>query len=163
MASLNLDSCDVAAGGVENKSLFPMVAMSDAISLVLSKAQCLGSEAVGILESVNRVAAEDVCAPEAFPPFQASIMDGYAVNAPTAKGIYEIEFASLAGSAPSSLSPCKVAYITTGAQLPVGANAVVKIEDCRGAGSDITDRVEILVPTEAGANVRQVKYYYEMR
>ena len=77
--------------------------------------------------------AQDVLALENFPPFQASIMDGYAVNAPLGPGLYKVRERIYAGDGETlSLAEGEVAYITTGSKLPAGANAVVKV----GSDSD---------------------------
>ena len=59
-----------------------------------------------------------------------SILDGYAVRAADGPGEYPVVGRIVAGVDPDfTLQPGQVAYITTGAKLPPGADAVVKFED----------------------------------
>ena len=148
------ESCTRPASS-ERESGFPMVDMAEALHTVLSQVLPLQPELVSVAQSLSRVAAEVVLAPEPFPPFPAAIMDGYAVAAPLAPGQYAISSKALAGGASAPLSPGSVAYITTGAPMPPGSNAVVKFEDTRGVlGMPEDEAVEILVRAEPGMNVR---------
>ena len=111
-------------------------------------------------ELLGRTLAEDLVATESFPPFPASIMDGYAVKAPLSAGVYAIASSIHAGATPdpaatSALeSGTAVAYITTGAMVPEGANAVVKVEDTELVGEgQVRIKVDVMSP---GLNVRQV-------
>lgn len=117
------------------KSKYPMIPVDEALELVLSSSDPLPLESVNIFTSspasvIGRVIAADVIAPEALPPFAASMMDGYAVVAEDGEGVYPVVSNITAGCASRGhLSSGSVAYITTGAPLPPGANAVVPVED----------------------------------
>lgn len=114
--------------------------------VTLPAASCLG-----------RVLAVDVVASSPLPPFPASIKDGYAVRAGDGAGEFTVAFDALAGSMPPPLPPGTVAYISTGAPLPPGADAVVQIEDTEQlpAGDDGRARVRILTAApRPGADVR---------
>ena len=143
-------------GPAERESGFPMVGMAEAVQTALLQASPLEAEQVSLDASLSRVAAETVLAPEPFPPFAAAIMDGYAVAAPLAPGQYAVSAKTLAGGVSKPVAPGTAVYITTGAQMPPGSNAVVKFEDTRGVpGVPEEEAVEILVKAEPGANVRQ--------
>eukprot|EP01048_Picozoa_sp_COSAG05_P018765 COSAG05_NODE_2807_length_2617_cov_2.139396_2_plen_109_part_00 len=59
-----------------------------------------------------------------------SILDGYAVRAEDGAGDFAVVGRVVAGTDPQfALQPGQVAYITTGAKIPEGADAVVKVED----------------------------------
>lgn len=77
--------------------------------------------------------AEDLHADRDYPPFDKSLMDGYAVRcADLAKTPVELEVAGeSAAGRPSSvaLSARKAIAIMTGAPLPAGADGVVPVED----------------------------------
>ena len=61
-------------------SEFPMVSMSDAFAKVLAYSSfTVSSEIIPLHTALGRTAAADVLAKEPLPPFDASIMDGYAV------------------------------------------------------------------------------------
>jgi gephyrin len=91
-----------------------------------------------------------------FPHFRASIMDGYAVQAPLTPGIYRIVQEFHAGdltSISTEMSKKDVSYIATGAKVPDTANAVVKIEETR----KISDtEVEILCSVQEGDHIRAI-------
>ncbi|MCB0148716.1 MAG: molybdopterin molybdenumtransferase MoeA, partial [Caldilineaceae bacterium] len=71
-----------------------------------------------------------VTAPDPLPPFPASVKDGYAVVAADGPGIYPVIGEVTAGRmADFAMAPGSVAYITTGAPLPRGADAVVMVEE----------------------------------
>jgi molybdopterin biosynthesis enzyme len=99
------------------------------------------------------ISCRDIIAKDSFPPFPASIMDGYAVHAPLQPGIYKIQENILAGNVPGlPLQEGFVSYITTGAMLPEGSNAVVKIEDTEKEG----DAVRIKKSVAVGTDIRGV-------
>lgn len=112
---------------------YPMVDVGDAIQLVLAEASRLTpqAETIPAQQSLGRILSEDVVATEPFPPFQASILDGFAVAVapnPDSDVYVLLEGKLTAGSSPPSdqrpLTPGEAIYITTGANLPPGATAV---------------------------------------
>lgn len=117
----------------------------------------MGSEAIPLSPALlGRIASEDVVATESFPPFAASIMDGYAVMGPIEPGVFEIAESIHAGAVPQvELKAGSVAYITTGAALPAGATAVVKIEDTEKVAS-AGKQVNIKVSVAKGMHVREI-------
>ena len=85
-----------------------------------------------------------------FLPF-FSVQDGYAVRSSDPPGTYPVAFAVAAGADPAAraLPAGSVAYITTGAPLPAGADAVVQVEDTEaveggGGGGGAATVVRIL-------------------
>jgi len=104
--------------------------------LVITRVTGLGAvletESVPLREALGRVLAHDIVSDRDYPPFDRSIRDGYAIRSdethPGAqlKCIGELR----AGNTPSvSVSPGSCIQIMTGAALPVGADAVVMIEN----------------------------------
>lgn len=74
--------------------------------------------------------AEAVVAGDDFPAAPVSMMDGYAVKVPLKAGVHSVQSQIRAGDESDKLlQPNCVTYITTGAVLPKGADAVVKVED----------------------------------
>ncbi len=103
--------------------------------------------------------AEDVFAQEDMPSFSNSAMDGYAVHAqevasatPENPAILKIIDKTYAGDPQhhSSLPEKSTVKIMTGAALPEGADAVVKVEDTAFHG----DNVQIFHSVRAGENIR---------
>jgi molybdopterin molybdotransferase len=107
-----------------------------------------------LAESLGLILAEDVRSDVDSPPFDKALMDGFAVRAAdAASGKAELRILEriTAGTAPTKpVGPGEASQIMTGAPLPDGADAVVRIEDCRvDAG-----RVHIDArPVQAGANI----------
>lgn len=104
-----------------------------------------GSEVVKIENALNRVLVKQVTAPEDYPPFSRSLLDGYAVTArDTSEASEEMPVSlKVAGQVKMGEEPSEkidnglAMYIPTGGMLPQGADAVAKIEKCRenGGGS----------------------------
>ena len=156
-----------------------MLSVEDAVAIVVGQCEAGGSapERVELRRCHGRVLAEDIVAPEPLPPFRASVMDGYAVVASDGTGEFPVVGRVLAGgarSSPSRIAAGQVAYITTGAPVPDGADAVIKVEDTEGTaageegprtkGSVISDSessVRILKGTTAGSNVRPIGFDME--
>ena len=100
------------------------------------EAKSLGVEEVSLLESSNRVLAENIAANMDIPPFNRSTVDGYAVRAEDTFGAEENRPVVLhvsgtvnIGELPvATVKKGKAAEIATGAPIPQGADAVVMIE-----------------------------------
>jgi len=96
----------------------------------------LGGEGVVLENASGRVLAEDVICSDAFPPFDRSAMDGYALRAKDTFGASEGSPALLEvcgevkmGEKPAiGVGPAGAVRISTGGMLPEGADAVVMVE-----------------------------------
>ena len=95
-------------------------------------------ESIPLLRAVGRVNYEDIRAHINQPPFNCSAIDGYAVRAKdiTAAGkqavILRVTQTVFAGDTPArALGPGESAQVTTGAQLPLKADCVVKQEETK--------------------------------
>jgi gephyrin len=103
-----------------------------------------------------------VLAPEALPPFPAAILDGYAVRAADGAGEFEetawrVTAGTDAAGLGYELRPGQVAPIATGAPMPPGADAVVKIEDTELLlPATSPQRVRVLKGVAVGASIRPV-------
>ncbi len=102
-------------------------------------------ESVPLEEALGRVLAEDVVSPIDVPPFDRATVDGYAVKAEDTFMASESEPVRLkvigevhAGDAPA-LKPGRgeAVYISTGAPLPEGTDAVIQFEDVERVGNEI--------------------------
>lgn len=138
---------------------YPMISMNEAVDRVISRAHPLPQESVAFVDAVGRVVAEDFVAPRPHPPFAASVMDGYAVRSADCPGVMTLIGASRAGapmrgSGNTSIQPGQCAYITTGAPLPPGADAVVPSEECRVDGGTVSIDANV----DAGKWVRPVGF-----
>ncbi len=111
-----------------------LVAVEEALRVLLAQASMPGDvERVDIGDALNRVLAEDITAQIDVPSFDASVMDGYAINSRDIgrKKYFPVVQRIAAGQAPSiPLESGCAARIFTGAPLPDGADTVVAQEAC---------------------------------
>ena len=112
-------------------------------------------EAVSLDDALGRVPAEAVIAPHALPGFARATVDGFAVRAADTYGASEglPSYLDLAGEAPmgrppeTEVRPGTAIAIATGAPLPPGADAVLKIEHTQAATPEL---LEVLRPVTPG-------------
>jgi molybdopterin molybdotransferase len=110
-------------------SLYPMVAVDDAIELVLARATVLAPEEVAVDDAFGRVLAETVSAADDMPPFVASAVDGYAVVASDGLAPRRVLSEIIAGTTTTpTVEPGTAVRIMTGAPMPPGADAVIMVE-----------------------------------
>eukprot|EP00388_Colpodella_angusta_P040759 GDKK01051151.1.p1 GENE.GDKK01051151.1~~GDKK01051151.1.p1 ORF type:complete len:700 (-),score=150.70 GDKK01051151.1:51-2057(-) len=114
-------------------------------------------EEISIELANGRVLANPIKAQFDFPPFRASIMDGFAVaDCSSSEFIIDGESLTGVGSNKTVVSNNAV-YITTGAPVPEGAVAVIMIEDCdvheTKKSFTLTPKAQKLTP---GLNIRAV-------
>ncbi|KAI9269302.1 MoaB/Mog domain-containing protein [Phascolomyces articulosus] len=159
-------SLDAPVSQRARTSPYPIIPVDEAESLVAKYAHITETVSVPVSqELLGHVLAEDVKAVEAVPGYRASIVDGYAVRASQSPGVYIVGSVSLASdNDPSSLTaqiPADhIVRIATGGMVPAGMDAVVMVEDTRliEASEDGKEekRVEILVKTSSGENIREI-------
>ncbi len=114
-----------------------------------------GVERVALADALGRVPAEPLVAPHALPGFARATVDGYAVHAVDTYGASEglpshLELAGEArmGVPPAiELAPGAAVSIATGAPLPLGADAVVKVEHTQPATAEL---IEVSRPAAPG-------------
>ncbi len=119
----------------------------------------LPAEPVAVEEALGRVLARDVVSAEEVPGWDNSAMDGYAVRAADTAGAgaespakLRLSDESRAGApAVGALEAGQAFGISTGAVVPEGADAVVRVEDTRASGDEISVRVEV----EPGRDIRR--------
>ena len=120
-----------------------------------------GAEDVPLADALGRVLAAEVVAPASLPPWDNSAMDGYAVravdvaDASSAAPVRLPVIATIAAGhrAPRALAQGEAMRIMTGAPVPEGADAVVRVEDTDGGEQLVTvhDARDVRTPTR---NVR---------
>ncbi len=129
---------------------------------VIEAMKQLGAESVPLQQALGRVLAEDVQANRDQPPYDVSAMDGFAIrsadvaNVPT---VLEVIEDIKAGDMPTKVVGAgQCARIMTGAPVPQGADAVIRVEDTQ-ALSDGRVRIDVSVKTrndirDRGENMR---------
>src|SRR5262245_25201519 len=113
-----------------------MLSVGEAQTIVLQHARPLPPESMALgPAALGLVLAEDVVSDLDMPPYDKSMMDGYAVRAadlPDGRGTLSVIEEITAGQTPRlPLGPGQAARIMTGAPLPTGADAVVMVERTR--------------------------------
>ncbi|HEY8995377.1 MAG TPA: hypothetical protein VIM71_11985, partial [Lacunisphaera sp.] len=144
-----------------------MLPVIDALHEILSRARQLDAEPVSLASALDRVLREPARADLDSPPFDASAMDGYALNIGGARpsdglgsehsiktrpeaGFHHMVFRligeSSAGLAfPGTVGPGECVRIFTGAPVPAEADHVVKQEETSREGANV--RITNIAPT----------------
>jgi len=131
-----------------------MINYKQALEIIAKHAKPLEKIEVNISNALGRVCAADITSPEIVPQFNNSAMDGFAVNSTILKQASEGNSIALkvVGSTAAGDSPEKGGEgaweIMTGAPVPLGYDAVVKIEDTKTIKKDIEGR-----PQEISINI----------
>ena len=141
-----------------------MIPLEDYVAQVLETLSPLENGRLALEQAHGRVLAEDVTAVLPVPPWTNSAMDGYAVRAGDTAGaspqtpvVLPVTGDVPAGAAPQPLAAGTAQRIMTGAMLPEGADAVVKVEDTDQAPGPrpLPERVELRAEARPGLNVRR--------
>ena len=133
------------------------------IAELLAALEPLPAVVLPLAEAHGLVLAEDAAAALPVPPWTNSAMDGYAVRAADAAGagpspvVLPVGGDVPAGAVPAPLEPGTAQRIMTGAMLPEGADAVVRVEDTdqEPGPRPLPERVEIRAAPRPGLNVRR--------
>ncbi len=129
--------------------------VSEAQRVIFESVALLGSESVTLEQSLGRVLSEDIRANRDLPPYHVSAMDGYAVRSAdlTAAPVnLEIIEDIKAGDMPrKTVQSGQCSRIMTGAPLPQGADAVMRVEDTQEISADT---VQIGKSVPSGHDVR---------
>jgi molybdenum cofactor synthesis domain-containing protein len=133
-----------------------MIPLEEAKRQVQEACPRLEPRRLPVADARGCVTAEPVVATEDVPPFANTAVDGYAVQAADTTGV-PVELTVVAtlpaGAAPTvPVASGEAIRIMTGAPLPLGADAVVMVEDTERL--DGGDRVRIERAAEKGDSVR---------
>lgn len=105
----------------------------EAQGIIFATLQTLGSETVTLAQSLGRILAEEVRANRDLPPYDVSAMDGFAVrSADVAQAPVRLTIIEdiKAGDMPThTVQIGQCARIMTGAPVPAGVDAVIRVED----------------------------------
>jgi molybdopterin molybdotransferase len=130
---------------------------SEALRIIGSFPVSPSTETIHIEEALGRVLALDIVSGEDIPPFQRSLVDGYALRAKDTYGAKETSPSLLAVKGEVrvgeetglALEDGSTVYLSTGAMVPEGADGVVMQEFVRRAG----DAVEVTRGVVRGENI----------
>jgi molybdopterin molybdotransferase len=125
--------------------------LARALALVHEHRVSAAVESVPVVRAAGRVLGGDVTMRGDHPPFDNSAMDGWAVRAADTPGTLARVGESSAGSPwDGTVGPGQAVVISTGAEIPSGADAVVPRERVAVDGDSVT-----VPPAEPGAFVRR--------
>lgn len=142
--------------------------VDDVIARILHAMQPLPSDPVPLLDALGRVLAKDIHAGQDVPAFASSAMDGYAVRAEDVISASHEHPTRLrvvadipAGVQPDvRLGAGEAARIMTGAPLPEGADAIVRVEDtgdqwASDGQAALPETVDVFQAAKPGRDVRE--------
>ncbi|HMM80794.1 MAG TPA: molybdopterin molybdotransferase MoeA [Pyrinomonadaceae bacterium] len=134
-----------------------MIPLKKALKLVERTIPRLGNERVALRDAVGRYLAEDIVADGDQPPFDRSMMDGFAVVAAdvaNAPATLRIVGESAAGRGwHHEMKRGEAVRIMTGAPVPAGADTVQRVELTRSYFNDANEFVEILESAKKGMSI----------
>ena len=137
-----------------SREFFTVRTVSDALT-GFRPARRTAVESVALDHALGRVPAEPLSAPHALPGFARATVDGFAVRAADTYGASEglPSYLDVAGEVRMGeppkveVRPGAAVAIATGAPLPPGADAVVKVEHTQAATAEL---LEVLRPATPG-------------
>jgi molybdopterin molybdotransferase len=131
-----------------------MLTLDDALHLLMMSVSPFPAVRVPLDEAWGLTLAENVMSDVDSPPFDKALMDGYAVQSEgvvTGSATLSVIERITAGVVPTqSVTAGTAIQIMTGAPLPRGADAVVRVEDTSDDGSLVTIAGK---PISSGANI----------
>lgn len=150
----------------KGEKMADLLPVREAQEKILSILKTKGSETCKVELAYHRVLAENIASPIALPPFNNSSMDGFAVRSE--------EVANAASGTPVSLPVSMdipagftqkgvllkgtAGRILTGAPVPVGADAVIPVEDTdqyqKPQTAPMLNTISIFKPARQGDNIR---------
>jgi molybdopterin molybdotransferase len=127
-----------------------LISIDEARRRVVHAVRVLETEDVALADAMERVLARNVESPANVPPFDNSAVDGFAVEAGPSAELQLIGESRAGHPSGRHLRPGAAVRISTGAEIPVGATAVVPVERARTS----SDRVEVEASAH-GENIRR--------
>lgn len=144
-----------------------LISVEDAVESLLSKVDLTGTVEIETSNALRRIIAQDIESQIDVPSFDRAAMDGYAVvgkdtfgaspkNPKTVQKTGKIEIGEVSEL---SMKSGEAIRISTGAAIPPGADAVVKIEDTEIDDNDQVTIYNALAPgknvSKAGEDIKQ--------
>lgn len=136
-----------------------MLSVEEAQKIILAEIRRIGAERISLSQALGRTLSEEMISPLDHPPWDTSAMDGYAVRYADTAGasratarILKIIEEIPAGAMPQkTVQGGEASKIMTGAPMPKGADAVVKVEETERNG----DQVKIFEAADDGDFIRK--------
>lgn len=133
------------------------VTLEEALSLLLDECPQTRTIHLPLMEALGSVLAEEVVSDTNIPPFNRSPLDGYALRAADTEGaspetpvtLAVIDDISAGRVSSKTIESRQAIRIMTGAKIPAGADAVLRLEDVKNGGGTVT----LKKPIAANANI----------
>jgi len=111
--------------------------LEEALEILLQKIQLKGKTPVPLELCYQRVLAEDIVSEIDFPSFDRSALDGYAIRMEDVRYasvrnpslLKQVDYIPAGSCHVKKIGAGKTARIMTGAQIPEGADAIIRLED----------------------------------
>jgi molybdopterin molybdotransferase len=107
------------------------VALERALFLAAARAPAARAEQVPVRRAAGRVLANPVTCAGDIPAFTNSALDGFALRSADTPGDLRVVGETRAGQGAGAIGPGEAMAIATGAPLPTGADAILRVEDAR--------------------------------
>lgn len=134
-------------GRQDSGAMTSVVSVEEAQKIIFSAVSPGPTVRLPLRSAVNRTLAEAVVCDIDFPPFDRALMDGYAVRAAdmaSVPAMLKVVGQVPAGEVPQAeLAPGEAMQISTGAPIPAGCDAVVRVEDSELHGEKVTIRAAV--------------------
>jgi len=122
-----------------------VLSVEEALDCIVRSVHGVEAEPVPLAESLNRVLAENIIAPQDLPRFSHATVDGFAIHRHDVERASEnggvalevIETVPAGSSATKTIRPGISIRVMTGALLPPGTDAVVKEENVSPVGGQV--------------------------
>ncbi len=132
-----------------------LISVAEAQRIVLDHVAVAPIMPMDLVQALGLTLAEDVACDVDMPPFDKAMMDGFAArSADTDQGgatLKVIDHIAAGSSSKKTVGAGEAARINTGAPIPEGADAVVRVEDT--TWTDDGGSVKIQLPIPKGTNV----------
>jgi molybdopterin molybdotransferase len=143
---------------VNPQTLRNPVRVADALAWIDAHVPRLDREIVPIPEATGRILAEDLAAAIDLPPFNRVTVDGFALRATETVGASAYNPLALRlAAAATRLPPNSAARVTSGDVLPLGTDAVIRLEHAELNAQEI---ITIIDPVAAGDCVERIGCHF---
>lgn len=130
-----------------------LMPVEEAKAQILAGASPLAAEKIPIGSAHGRVLARDLMARRDQPPFDASAMDGYAINSKDALAGSRLKIIGISSAGHGfkrAVGPGQAVRIFTGAPVPKNADAILIQENAAAEGGSVV----VKVPVKPGQHIR---------
>lgn len=134
-----------------------MISVAEARTLLLAHCSLQSVETVSLRAALGRILAQTLTVPHDLPTYRRAAMDGFAVRAADIAGagvtqpvgLQMIGRVTAGGQQGPAVEPGSAVAVATGAAVPPGADAVVRLEDAWTQD----EQVAVLRPAAVGDNI----------